>query len=58
MGMPDIYDRDCEICGCFGGKQVTFCEECLRDTIKEHLKHINDEDVNNLIKELGCSHSS
>ena len=42
MGMPDEYDRDCEECGCFGGKQVTICYDCLEKMTVEDFNKLKE----------------
>ena len=30
MGMPELYDNECDECGCFGGKDTILCEDCFK----------------------------
>lgn len=57
MGMPTEYDRDCEECGCFGGSQVTFCEDCVVKVIDkwcdESDKLFEQSDIKRLKKMFG-----
>ncbi len=49
MGLPEYYDIDCDECGCYGGKSINLCEDCLmarNEKIKSELGAEFGEDSN------------